>query len=821
MKKLLTLLLVIAAQNLVFSQNDYSVHKAHKEQFGKTLEKAVPPVGDVSEIIPLQVNPAKELSAAVFGYLPDWEYLDNNHQYLRYDLLTHIAAFDFPVSTSGSMSNPGGWPWTDLINEAHQNGVKVILTAVNFNAAEIRTIITDQAVKAAFFENVKAKIETYQLDGVNIDFEALYPEDRALKITSFMTELTNYIHTELPGKEVSFAGPPTSKNNTWDLTGLVRSCDYVFIMGYAFAGSWSTSTWANAPLTGGVINITRTVTNDYGVAIRNYPDKVILGLPYYGHRWITTSQGAHAPVLESLGSTRFREDEPASQVHGLLWDLTTQTPWYRKNLGGGEWEQTWFDNDSSLGLKYDLAISKNMKGIGMWALGYDGERQELWNLIDRKFGTGEIPAPDKPQSFRVVAESQASLTMKFEVPDYATGFEPYISRDGVNFEPLPSVPVNSIQVDSLSIDSVYYFKVRAFNNNGFSDFTEVLAGIPAMAVQTNLIVNGFDRVSNTTNTFDYITRYGPSMLEINEPFMSASNEAVFNNLVTLSNYEVVIWMLGDESTADETFNSLEQDRVKDYLNGGGKLFVSGAEIGWDLVEEGGSSDRQFYNDYLRAEYISDAPNNQSGTYYTTEPTASSIFDGLDDISFDDGSHGTFDVDWPDAIEALPGGEDVLNYKNLSANNGFAGIAYTGTFPEGSSEGRLVYLAFPYETIYPYQSRLDVMTRVYDYFDMPSSASDELTSMPGKFELHQNYPNPFNPSTRISFDMPSAGDVKLSVFNVLGEKVAELLNGQINSGRHNVEWDASGFASGMYIYQLHVKAEKGADQIMRKKMLLVK
>lgn len=831
MNKLLKLILLLLTANIAVAQTDYSVHKEHMEKYGSSEKTTDSFQKDYSGIIPLQIDANKELSAAVFGYLPDWEYANNAHQYFRYDLLTHIACFDFMASSNGSIGNPSGWPWTDLINVAHQNGVKIIMTVVNFDAADIRAIITNESVKLTLFNNIKSRIEQYEMDGVNIDFESLYNEDKGTRIVSFMNDLTNFIHTELPGKEVSFAGPAVNWSNYWWLEGLVNSCDYVFIMGYAFAGSWSNTTWANAPLTGGTINITRTTMNDYHVPIVNTPEKVILGLPYYGHEWITNSSSAYSVIESFVSSTRFRAAEPQSQVYGMIWDLNTQTPWYRWN--NGEWHQVWYDNYTSMGLKYDLAISKNLKGVGMWALGYDGERQELWNLLDFKFGSGEIPPPAVPVSFRVVAEAQASLSLKFEVPNYATGFEAYISRDGINFDLAEDVSVNSIKFDSLSIDSVYYFKVRAYNENGQSGFTEVLAGIPTMVVHRNLIVNGFDRVSGTNNTFDYITRYGLPLLEIDEPFVSASNEAVFRNQISLKSYDIVIWMLGDESTADETFNSLEQENVKDYLNGGGKLFVSGAEIGWDLVDKGGDSDKEFYADYLRAEYISDAPNDESGTYYTTTPISNSIFDGLDDIKFDDGSHGTFDVDWPDAIEALTNGENALKFKNVDVSKGYAGIAYTGLFPEGEQEGKIIYLTFPFETIYPEQSRIDVITKAYEYFDMASPVNDELVTIPDKFVLYQNYPNPFNPTTIIEYSIPNsvnsetmpngrqASIVNLKVFDLLGREVAVLVNKEQSPGNYSVTFNASGLSSGMYIYQLHAKENNGETFLMRKKMVLLK
>ncbi len=84
----------------------------------------------------------------------------------RYDLLTHIAAFDFPVSATGSIDIPAGWPWTEVINNAHTNGVKMIMVIVNFDKDNIHKIITNSTSRWIFMNSVKAKIKKYSLDGV-------------------------------------------------------------------------------------------------------------------------------------------------------------------------------------------------------------------------------------------------------------------------------------------------------------------------------------------------------------------------------------------------------------------------------------------------------------------------------------------------------------------------------------------------------------------------------------------------------------------------------------------------------------------------------
>jgi hypothetical protein len=78
------------------------------------------------------------------------------------------------------------------------------------------------------------------------------------------------------------------------------------------------------------------------------------------------------------------------------------------------------------------------------------------------------------------------------------------------------------------------------------------------------------------------------------------------------------------------------------------------------------------------------------------------------------------------------------------------------------------------------------------------------AIPSDYTLLQNYPNPFNPSTTISFTLPERTSVVLRVYNVLGEKVAVLFNGEKEAGKHNIEWNANKFASGVYFYELKTK-----------------
>ena len=88
--------------------------------------------------------------------------------------------------------------------------------------------------------------------------------------------------------------------------------------------------------------------------------------------------------------------------------------------------------------------------------------------------------------------------------------------------------------------------------------------------------------------------------------------------------------------------------------------------------------------------------------------------------------------------------------------------------------------------------------------------------PLSFNLMQNYPNPFNPSSNISFSVPEASQVRLEVYNMLGQRVSTLVNGKLQAGWHTVEFDASGLSTGTYIYRI-----QAGDFVSTKKMMLVK
>ena len=98
----------------------------------------------------------------------------------------------------------------------------------------------------------------------------------------------------------------------------------------------------------------------------------------------------------------------------------------------------------------------------------------------------------------------------------------------------------------------------------------------------------------------------------------------------------------------------------------------------------------------------------------------------------------------------------------------------------------------------------------------SVSNEDEQSVPTSFALRQNYPNPFNPTTNIEFDVAHTSNVSLEVYNIVGQRVATLVNGVQSAGTHMVQWNASSQASGIYF--LRIQSEAG---VLIRKMMLMK
>jgi hypothetical protein len=130
---------------------------------------------------------------------------------------------------------------------------------------------------------------------------------------------------------------------------------------------------------------------------------------------------------------------------------------------------------------------------------------------------------------------------------------------------------------------------------------------------------------------------------------------------------------------------------------------------------------------------------------------------------------------------------------------------------GIREGIITYSPFNED-----QSWNDVSRWLYTWIGDQWVGVEDEDNVVLSYELAQNYPNPFNPVTQIQYSLEQSSNVTLRVFDILGREVATLINENQNAGRHVVNFDASNFASGIYLYRL-----EAGSFVQVKKMILMK
>ena len=337
----------------------------------------------------------------------------------------------------------------------------------------------------------------------------------------------------------------------------------------------------------------------------------------------------------------------------------------------------------------------------------------------------------------VHAESNAegSVTISWQPPatntylgNAATGYRIYASLNGYGFDGGTFVAggaTNSATLTGYDPTIPYYFTVVAINDGGESHGSEVVATLPSGGAKQVLVVNGFDRLGRTqnptqpfgtppntvervrpreSNSRDYAVQVA-SAIHAAEPGVhvdSTSNEAVISGAVDLTDYHTVIWILGEESTADDTFDATEQAKVEEFIAGGGNLFVSGAEIAWDLDQQ--NNGRLFFENTLKGNYTADDANT-----YNVNGASGGIFEGLS-FSFDNGTL-FYDSEFPDIINPQSGAQTTVAYSGGAG--GSAGIQAEGTGGRGS----VVVFGFPFETITTAANRAAVIDRVLEFFNV--------------------------------------------------------------------------------------------------------
>lgn len=464
---------------------------------------------------------AKGLRREVFGFLPYWELSDRSTT-LDWRTLSTVAYFSVGCTSGGSLakrnadgSTTSGWAgWTSskmtsIIDAAHDHGTRVVLTVTcmawtSSGANAQATLLGSATRRATLARQIAAAVRDRGADGANLDFEPIaagYADEFTALVRRVRAELNNVA----PGYQLTFDTFATIGNQPIAAATAPGGADAVFVMGYDYRIAGSGSAGSIAPLTGPTYDVTDTIA---AYKAKVSPSKVILGVPYYGRAWSTASDALHARTLPQSkygGSAApiYADAIQFALANGRRWDSVEQSPWtaYRKQTCTAaygcvtSWRELYYDDATSLKRRYDLVNREGLRGVGIWALGYEGTRSELRNALAEKFltdrtppiaGVSTLPQSQRDETFRVAWTAWDDSTIR--------GYDVDVSTNGGSWARWLTGTRATGALFAGRDGRTYAFRVRATDSHGNVSAWNAGSTLTALGIPDRIAAGGFATV---------------------------------------------------------------------------------------------------------------------------------------------------------------------------------------------------------------------------------------------------------------------------------------------------------------------------------------
>ncbi len=463
---------------------------------------------------------ASGLRRQVFGFLPYWE-LSGASTSLNYGVLTTIAYFSVGANSTGNLlkrnsdgSLTTGWAgWTSssltkVINAAHAHGTRVVLTASVFawssgGAATQKALLGSPAARLNLARQLAGAVRDRGADGVNVDFEPLVSgqEDN---FVAFLRTLRSQLNAIRSGYQITFDTTGYIGNYPLEASVGPAAADAVFIMGYDYRTASSSTSGSVDPLSGPTYDLADTVRQ---YTARISPSRVILGLPWYGRAWSTTTS---SPRATNQSGAKFGysaavnyENIPALVTkYGRQWDTVEQSPYIvyrRQNCTATygcvtSWRQVWYDDATSIARRYQLVNDYGLRGAGMWALGYDGAFQNMVRALSDAFLVDHA-APQAGIRLLSAKSPDEGIVVTWSASDVSAvrSYDVQASVDGGDWAPWLTATGETSDVWLGADGHAYAFRVRATDSKGNVGAWNVSTA--AAAAPTSLAVGGFGAVT--------------------------------------------------------------------------------------------------------------------------------------------------------------------------------------------------------------------------------------------------------------------------------------------------------------------------------------
>lgn len=463
---------------------------------------------------------ASALRRQVFGFLPYWE-VSGSATTLNYGVLTTIAYFSVGANSAGNLlkrnsdgSVTTGWAgWTSssltsVINAAHAQGTRVVLTVSVFawtsgEATVQKTLLGSSTARLTLAQQIAAAVRDRGADGVNLDFEPLVTGQEA-NFVAFLKTLRSQLNAIKSGYQITYDTTGYIGNYPLEASVGSAAADAVFIMGYDYRTASSSTSGSIDPLSGPTYDLTDTV-REYTARIS--PSRVILGVPWYGRAWSTTTS---APRSTNQSGAKYGystavnyQNIPALvSQYGRKWDSVEQSPYIvyqRQNCTTTygcvtSWRQVWYDDATSLAGRYQLVNDYGLRGAGMWALGYDGAYQDMVHALSDAFLVDHT-APQAGIKALPPKSPDEGITVSWLATDVSAvrSYDVQVAVDAGNWAPWITGTTRTSAVWLGADGHGYAFRVRATDSHGNVGTWNVTTA--SAATPASLAVGGFGRVT--------------------------------------------------------------------------------------------------------------------------------------------------------------------------------------------------------------------------------------------------------------------------------------------------------------------------------------
>lgn len=349
----------------------------------------------------LQTFPHLKTKKIVYGFLPYW----NMSTVVLQPELTHLAYFSLTIDEDGTLvteidgnAEPGyrqlqSEKLLELNQQAKNYGSRLDVVLSQFDNDTIEAFLASDEAQQTFLQSVDSLLLAYPFNGINLDIEYIgeAPQDVREQYSQFIQTVRTHLNETYDGIEltVDMYAAAATKNQLWEVEKIAPLVDSIIIMAYDFHRSSSPTAGPVAPLFRQDDSSDESINTYLKDFTSKAPtDKLLLGVPFYGYEWQTTSREPGSFTFPQSGATasykRVKELLTRSDVElQQQWDEQALAP-YLTYLENDNYYMIYYEDARSIGYKLEYVNQLNLSGIAIWSLGYEGDSRDLWESVDKQ-----------------------------------------------------------------------------------------------------------------------------------------------------------------------------------------------------------------------------------------------------------------------------------------------------------------------------------------------------------------------------------------------------------------------------------------------------